>query len=453
MTPERPISELASLIQTHTSALEAGMKGQAGAEFSLAASAPLTSSLPPELEDSKAELLETLDELRARVLGPFGYMTALALPVPTLTAVLGALYEFDIAAHVPTAPGASITYAELGRACGLPADDARRVLQAAAAFRVFAEAAPDAAVRHNGASALLARVPGTRALLGLLAAEQAPGAARFAESLRRFPGSGEPGHAALALAIRDPGDGEGEGDPTRGLFALIADDAERVARFRAAMGLGARAPGFAASYFVEALPWGGGGGGGGAGEASGGGGGGGCPARVVDVGGAGGELCAQILRRYAGVRAAVVLDLPEVVAGARAPGDLAGRLAFAPHDFLAPADAGRHAADAFVFRHVFHDWSDAYAVRILRNLLPALRRGNRVWLNEVVLPDLSERHHLRNQRQRGADLLMKLGFNGKERSRRGWEAVFAEADPRFRIENIKQPKGAHDAVIQVVFDG
>lgn len=47
---------------------------------------------------------------------------------------------------------------------------------------------------------------------------------------------------------------------------------------------------------------------------------------------------------------------------------------------------------------------------------------------------------------------MKLAFNGKERSRRGWESVFAEADKRFRIESIVQPEGAIDSVIEVVWD-
>jgi len=46
---------------------------------------------------------------------------------------------------------------------------------------------------------------------------------------------------------------------------------------------------------------------------------------------------------------------------------------------------------------------------------------------------------------------MKVGFNGKERSRRGWENVFAEADKRFKIQSIVQPEGASDAVIEVLF--
>lgn len=47
---------------------------------------------------------------------------------------------------------------------------------------------------------------------------------------------------------------------------------------------------------------------------------------------------------------------------------------------------------------------------------------------------------------------MMAGFNGKERSKGGWEALLAAADERLRIVNITRPEGAHDAVIEVVFD-
>lgn len=47
---------------------------------------------------------------------------------------------------------------------------------------------------------------------------------------------------------------------------------------------------------------------------------------------------------------------------------------------------------------------------------------------------------------------MKAGFNGKERSEHGWETLLAAADERFRIANITRPEGAHDSVIEIVFD-
>ncbi|GAW25505.1 putative o- protein [Rosellinia necatrix] len=328
----------------------------------------------------------------------------------------------------------------------MPPDDLRRVLQTAIAYRIFEEASPDVSVRHNAVSALFALVPNIRDAMGLLVEDNPNGARRFVESVRRFPGSGEPGHSALMVAERaERGLDHAVADPSKGFFDLIADDPPRLQRFRNTMGMSTRAPGYAVSYFLDAVPWGASG----DNDNNNNNNTGRCPARIVDIGGAGGDLCAQILRRYPGVRAATSLDLPEVVATAEVPADLARRLRFAPYNFLSEPMA--HDADAYLFRHIFHDWSDQYAMRILRNLAAGLRAGARVWINEVVLPDLSPDKHVGDQRSRGADLLMKVGFNGKERSRRGWEAVLAAADARFRIESIVQPEGATDAVIEVVF--
>ncbi|KAI0403743.1 S-adenosyl-L-methionine-dependent methyltransferase [Xylaria palmicola] len=444
MASERSIAELAALIHTNTQILADGTKGQPGGDFSLAfAAPPPTVRLDGPLEAVRSEIIEAADELKARLLGPFAFMGSLAIPIPSILVVLDCLYRFDVAAHVPAVPGQAITYEALAARCGMPADDLRRVLQTAAAYRVFEEAAPDVSVRHNGVSALFALVPGIKDALGLLVEDNPDGARRFVESVRRYPGSGEPGHAALMVAERSKrglsNDKDDVRDPARGFFDLIADDPERIERFRNTMAMATRAPGYAVSHFLDSVPW--------AEPAR-------CPRRIVDVGGAGGDLCAQVLRRFPGVASATSVDLPEVIrtaaAGTHAE-ELTDRLHFAPYDFL--KEPMPYAADAYVFRHIFHDWSDQYAARILRNLAPALRDGARVWINEVVLPELSATNHVADQRQRGADLMMKVGFNGKERSRRGWESVLADADERFRIENIVQPEGATDAVIEIVFRG
>lgn len=300
------------------------------------------------------------------------------------------LYSFDIASHVPTKPDEAITYEDLAARCGMPLDDLRRVLQTAAAFRIFEEVSPDVSVKHNGVSALFA-VPMIKDAMSLLVKDNPNGARKFVESVRRFPGSGEPGHSALMLAEReakriskdeDKVDAE-IADPTKGLFDFIADDPARLARFRNTMGMATRAPGYAVTYFLDNVPWA---------DASE------CPRRIVDVGGAGGDLSKQVLRRFAGVASAASVDLPEVTATAETPADLEGRLRFLPYNFL--AETMPYEADAYVFRHIFHDWSDQYAVKIFRNLVPALKPGTRVWINEVVLPNLSAANHVGDQRQR-----------------------------------------------------
>ncbi|KAI0466836.1 S-adenosyl-L-methionine-dependent methyltransferase [Xylaria cf. heliscus] len=437
MASQRSISELATLIEKNTKVLEEGTKGQPGGDFSLSFSLPpVAVKLNPAQEAVRSETLEAVDELRARLLGPFLYMGSLGLPVPALIVILDCLYRFEIASHVPLTPGASITYDALAERVGMPLDDLRRVLQTAVAYRIFEEAEPEVSVRHNGVSALFALIPGIKDALSLLVEDNPNGALRFVESVQRFPGSGEPGHSALMMAER-AGRGlsnEKIEDPSKGLFDIISDDPARLTRFRNAMGMSTRAPGYAVEYFLDNVPW--------ADPAR-------CPRRIVDIGGAGGDLSKQILQRYPGVQSAVSTDLPEVVATAEIPAELKDRLSFKPYNFL--TETMSYEADAYLFRHIFHDWSDQYAVKIFKNLAPGLKAGTRVWIYEVVLPPLSERNHLGDQRQRGADLLMKVGFNGKERSRRGWEAVLAEADPRYRIESIVQPKGANNAVIGIVF--
>lgn len=269
----------------------------------------------------------------------------------------------------------------------MPLDDLRRVLQTAISYRVFEEAEPSISVRHNAVSALFALIPGIKDALSLLIEDNPNGARRFVESVQRFPGSGEPGHAALMLAERAERGLSNEAaaiaDPSKGLFDLLADDGPRLARFRNTMGMSTRAPGYAVSYFLDNVPWA---------DA------GRCPRTVVDVGGAGGDLCKQILRRYGGVRTAVSVDLPEVVETAETPAELEGRLRFAPYNFI--TEPMGYEADAYVFRHIFHDWSDQYAVKILKNLAAGLKSGTRVWINEVVLPELSATNHVLDQRQR-----------------------------------------------------
>ncbi|KAI0377154.1 S-adenosyl-L-methionine-dependent methyltransferase [Hypomontagnella monticulosa] len=441
MAPLRSISELASIVARDTKKLEDGLKGTPEAQFSLNLGAAPQIHISPSLEATRNELIENVDELRARLLGPLGYLMALMFPVPAVTAVFQSLYAFDIASHVPLSPNEVISYGDLAKRCGLPEEDTRRIVQAAIAFRVFEEASPDETVRHNALSAVLT-APQMKDMLGLVVDEQLSGVSKLVQSMQRFPGSGEPGHSASVLAfreakaIKDYGiDKEEITDPTKNFFDYIAEDEKRVGRFRSAMGLSTKSLAFKSTYFVDNLPW--------ADKNQ-------CPETVVDIGGAGGELCELILRTHPNVKKAIVLDLPEVVADAKAPEDLETRLEYASYNFL--TEKVTHHADAFVFRHIFHDWSDQYGAKILKNLVPALKKGTKIWISEVVLPNLSNNNHVKDQFQRAADIFMKSGFNGKERSQRGWETLLAMADDRLHLTNIIRPDGAHDSVIEITFD-
>ncbi|KAI1080337.1 S-adenosyl-L-methionine-dependent methyltransferase [Whalleya microplaca] len=434
MAPQKSVSELASLIKDQAVALENATKNSGGVGLPFTYGSPLKTSLSPSLETARSDLLELVDDLHARLLGPIGYLINRSLEQTSIIAILHFLYSFDVASHVPLDANESITYEDLAARIGVPLDDTRRVVQAAIASRIFEEAAVDTSVKHNAVSSALV-IEGMKSYIGLGTEDFPYGLIKFVESLRRYPGSGEPGHAALMIGCRaEAGQPEDVKDPSKSFFDYISSDEKRVKRFRSAMGFSLSSPAQASSHFVENLPWAK------TGE---------CPETIVDIAGAGGELCQAILRRYDGVKKAVVLDLPEVVANAKAPGDLEGRLEFAEYNFF--TEKVTHRADAYVLRHIFHDWSDQYVVKILRNLVPALQNGSRIWINDIVIEDLSEEKHLQNQRQRALDMMMKQGFNSKERTRRGWVEVFKAADKRFNVETIVQPEGALDAIIGVVF--
>lgn len=69
----------------------------------------------------------------------------------------------------------------------------------------------------------------------------------------------------------------------------------------------------------------------------------------------------------------------------KVPLSLSARLTFMPHDFLTEQPVKN--ADVYLFRWIFHNWPDKYCVLILRNLIPALKKGAMVVINDNCLPE------------------------------------------------------------------
>ena len=66
---------------------------------------------------------------------------------------------------------------------------------------------------------------------------------------------------------------------------------------------------------------------------------------------------------------------------------LAGRCRLEEGDFFGAVPAG---ADAYLMRHIIHDWDDEKALRILRNVHRAMGDGGRLLLVESVIPPGNE---------------------------------------------------------------
>jgi hypothetical protein len=106
---------------------------------------------------------------------------------------------------------------------------------------------------------------------------------------------------------------------------------------------------------------------------------------VVDLGGSRGQMAAALALKHPRLNL-VVQDLERTIEGAHAelPAPVSGRVRFMAHDFFhdQPVVAG-----VYFLRQIFHNWSDTYCVKILRALIPTLRPGARVIVNDICMPE------------------------------------------------------------------
>jgi O-methyltransferase domain/Dimerisation domain len=152
---------------------------------------------------------------------------------------------------------------------------------------------------------------------------------------------------------------------------------------------------------------------------------------LVDIGGGHGHLLTAILKKYPDIRG-IVFDLEHVLAGAKtriAEHGLAGRCETAGGDFFADVPAG----DAYIMKHIIHDWNDEKALAILKNCHRAGRGNPKVILMEAVLKPGNDPSFAK-----WLDLEMLLIPGGRERT----EAEFAKLFDRagFRLSRVLQTK-------------
>ena len=155
---------------------------------------------------------------------------------------------------------------------------------------------------------------------------------------------------------------------------------------------------------------------------------------LVDVAGGHGRVLTSILQKYPSMRG-VLFDIEHVLAGARAAIDslgLSDRCRAVSGDFFKAVPAG---GDAYIMKHIIHDWDDERAATILKNIRSAMNPGGRLILLESVVapgnqPDFAKL----------IDLEMLLMPGGRERSEQEFRDLFARAGFELtRITPTKSP--------------
>jgi hypothetical protein len=106
---------------------------------------------------------------------------------------------------------------------------------------------------------------------------------------------------------------------------------------------------------------------------------------AVDLGGSHGDAMVALATAYHSLKC-VVQDLScKIESRPKSPSDVADQVTFMVHDFFEEQPVKN--ADVYYFRWIFHNWSDGYCLRIIRNLIPALKPYSRTMINDACLPE------------------------------------------------------------------
>mgnify|MGYP001550305025 FL=1 len=141
---------------------------------------------------------------------------------------------------------------------------------------------------------------------------------------------------------------------------------------------------------------------------------------IVDVGGGNGNLISAVLNKNPKVKG-ILFDLPEVINRSHTnitTRGLSERCRLDSGSFFESVSKG---GDAYIMRHILHDWSDADAITILGNCRKAMNPDGKVLVVEAVIQEGNEPSPFKL-----LDLSMLL-VGGKERTNKQFEYIFSQA--------------------------
>lgn len=142
---------------------------------------------------------------------------------------------------------------------------------------------------------------------------------------------------------------------------------------------------------------------------------------LVDIGGGNGTVISTVLRKYAALKG-ILYDLPGVIERAQVnlqQAGLADRCQTASGSFFESVPPG---GDAYLLRHIIHDWTDEQCRTILGNCRKVMKPGHRLLVIEMVIPPRNEPGPAKF-----LDLNMLVLPGGRERTEAEYRQLFASA--------------------------
>jgi SAM-dependent methyltransferase len=160
---------------------------------------------------------------------------------------------------------------------------------------------------------------------------------------------------------------------------------------------------------------------------------------LADIAGGHGFVLTAILQKYPQMKG-ILFDLDHVVEGAKPRIEKMGlqnRVKTVSGDFFQAVPA----ADAYVMKHIIHDWDDEKSITILKNCAQHLKPKGRVLLIEAVIAPGNEPHF-----GKWVDIEMFMMPGGRERTETEFRDLFARAGLQLtRIVPTKSPLSVVEA--------
>ena len=341
----------------------------------------------------------------------------------------------------------SISLQDLQRKTILDSVNLARVLRMAMTNGIFREPSPGV-IAHTACSRALAEDDDLQAWVGFNTEDIFPASAGVLEALKTYPEANNPLRSGFNVAF-DTVDKEP-------MFTTFGRDPERAQRFARAMKSLTGGVGYEVEHLLDVER-------------------GGydfsaindVKGTFVDVGGSHGFVCRELARRYRNMQF-VVQDTPQTIKSASTPIDddeqVASRINLQGHDFFTeqpvkgadgkqyvsqPSETlSRHItlttifSSVYLFRWIMHNYSTPFAVKILRALIPALKPGARVLINDHCVREPGQENAWDEQIIRGMDMVMLVLLNAQERTEEEYRQLFAQADEGFvyRVSYIILPR-------------
>ncbi|KEZ41332.1 hypothetical protein SAPIO_CDS7441 [Scedosporium apiospermum] len=399
---DSPILSLARKITADAEILDSYLKENDLAIPGLGSDSPSDfPDLPPEIQESRQRIQRNSSKLQWLARGPvetirwatWGFLDSMSVQI---------INHFGIASLVPL--DGTITLEELGTKTTLDPINLARVLRHAMTNGFFREPTPGV-IAHTPTSRLLAQDTNLTAWLGFQLEDIFPAGAHVLEALKKHPEA-----TSLTRTGFNFANGTVDKEP---MFVTFAKDPPRAKRMALAMASLSGGKGYEVSHLVNSYDFS---------DVDSRGG------TLVDLGGSHGFACVEIGQRWRNMKF-VVQDLQRTIDTAPKPicddEQVAERITLQAHDFF--TDQVVKDADVYFLRWIFHNYSDPYAIKILKSLIPALKPGAKIIINDHCFREPGTETPFDEKVMRSMDLVMLAILNAHERTEKQFEALFRAA--------------------------